>query len=205
MVLLAVMLAATIGAPAIRESILRAAGWALVVNDPMQPVEIIVISIDADGSGVLEVADLVHSGVAKRVAVIADPPTWVSEEFARRGIAHEDSAARSVRELRALGVEGVERIPQSARGTTDEGQVLAGWCGRRGIHSVLIVTTSDHSRRLRRVLHRSLKSRDIRAIVRSSRYTDFDADRWWKTRSGIRTEIEESEKLLLDIVLHPMS
>lgn len=203
--LVTVLLAISCGVPAIRRSILREAGWALVADDPIESVDIIVISIDADGVGALEAADLVQRGVATRVAVIADPSTWVSEEFARRGIPYEDGAARSVRQLKALGVESVETIPQTARGTTDEGQVLAGWCDRLGIHSFLIVSTSDHSRRLRRVLHRSMKGQHIRTIVRGSRYTHFDPDRWWKSRSGIRTEIEESEKLFLDVLLHPIS
>ena len=33
----------------------------------------------------------------------------------------------------------------------------------------------------------------------------FHPDRWWDTRGGIRTEIIELRKLLLDLVLHPMS
>jgi hypothetical protein len=32
-----------------------------------------------------------------------------------------------------------------------------------------------------------------------------DPDRWWETRRGVRTEIVELQKLLLDVVLHPMS
>jgi hypothetical protein len=39
----------------------------------------------------------------------------------------------------------------------------------------------------------------------SARYSDFDPDRWWGSRGGIRIEIEELEKLLLDVVRHPIS
>jgi len=37
---------------------------------------------------------------------------------------------------------------------------------------------SGHSRHLCRVLHRSMKGRQIITIVRGSRYTHFDPDRW---------------------------
>jgi hypothetical protein len=37
------------------------------------------------------------------------------------------------------------------------------------------------------------------------RYSSFDPDQWWETRSGTRREIIELQKLLLDIVLHPTS
>lgn len=206
--LVSLVSAATLGVPVIRRSILRAAGWALVVNgrvERVEPVDIIVISFDAEGAGALEAADLLHSGVASRVAVFTDAPDTVSREFVRRGVPYEGLAARSVRQLRALGIDAVGQIPKSVAGTKDEGPALADWCDRQGFRSVVIVTTSDHSRRLRRVLNRSMKGHQTRVIIRPARYTDFDPERWWETRSGIRTEIEELEKLLLDVVRHPIS
>ena len=86
--------AVIVGVSGIRVPILRAAGWALVVNEPIEPADIIVVATDAGSAGVLEAADLVHSGVAMRVAVFADPPDVIDREFIRRGIAYEDRAAR---------------------------------------------------------------------------------------------------------------
>jgi len=197
--------AASIGVAAIRRPILRAAGWALVVNEHVEPADIIVVSLDAGGAGVLEAADLVHSGVATRVAVFADPPDAVDREFIRRGIPYEDAAARSLRQLTALGVESIDRIPRSVAGTEDEGPALAHWCDEQRFRSVLVVDIADHTRRLRRVLHRFLKGHPTRVTIRSARYSEFDPDTWWETRGGIRTEIEELEKLMVDIVCHPIS
>jgi hypothetical protein len=42
-------------------------------------------------------------------------------------------------------------------------------------------------------------------IVRSTRYDPFDPDRWWQTRDGVRTELIELEKLLVEVVRHPLS
>ena len=42
-------------------------------------------------------------------------------------------------------------------------------------------------------------------MVQSARYSIFDPDRWWKTRDGARTAIVEVQKLVLEVVLHPMS
>ena len=153
----------------------------------------------------LEAAELFHSGVAMRVAVFADPQGTVDREFIRRGIPYEDAAARSIRQLKALGVDTIDRIPRNEAGTENEGRVLPDWCDEHGFHSVIVVSTSDHSRRLRRVLHRSMKGHQTKVAVRSARYSDFDPDRWWESRGGIRTEIEEFEKLLLDVVRHPIS
>jgi hypothetical protein len=49
-----------------------------------------------------------------------------------------------------------------------------------------------------------MKGSQTRVAVQAA-HSSFDPDRWWQTRGGARTEIIELQKLLLDIVLHPMS
>lgn len=202
LVLLAV---ASLAVPAIRHSILRAAGWALVVNEHVGSADIIVVSGEADGAGVLGASDLVSSGVATRVAVFTYTPNTVEREYARRDIPYENRTARFVGELRALRIVNVELIPTYVTGTESEGPALARWCDEQRFRSIVVVGTPDHSRRLRRVFRRSLKGHQTTVTVCSSPYSAFDPDRWWNSRDGIRTLIMESEKLLLDIVRHPIS
>jgi hypothetical protein len=197
--------AAIVAVPSVREPVLRTAGWALVVNEPVAPADIIVISPDAGGAGTLEAADLVQSGIATRVAVFADPPSGDDHEFIRRGLPYEDGAARQIRQLRWLGVTDVVQIPRTDVGTEGEAQVLPPWCDQHQFRSIVVVAARDHSRRLRRVLDRAMKGHPTRVTVRAERYSNFDPDRWWKTRGGVRTEIIELQKLVLDVVLHPMS
>lgn len=111
---LALILAGSFVVPAIRRLVLRAAGWTLVASDPVRPVDAIVLAVESDGAGALEADDLVHSGIASRVAVFADTPdTAVEQEFNRRGLLYEGAGARSVRELTALGLKSVELIPDT--------------------------------------------------------------------------------------------
>src|ERR1700742_4045717 len=70
----------------LREPVLRAAGWALVVNEPVASADVIVLSLDSGGAGALEAADLVQSGISKRVAVFMAPPGGADQEFIRRGL-----------------------------------------------------------------------------------------------------------------------
>jgi hypothetical protein len=67
--------AAIVAVPSTRQSVLRAAGWALVVNEPIAPADVIVLSLASGGAGALEAADLVKDGIATRVAVFTDPPS----------------------------------------------------------------------------------------------------------------------------------
>lgn len=95
LLVLVLLALAGIAVSGLRHSILQA-GWALVVNERVRSADVIIVSGDADGAGVLEASDLVHNGVASRVAVFAYAPDAVEREFARRGIPYENKAARSV-------------------------------------------------------------------------------------------------------------
>jgi len=191
--------------PVLRHSLLRSAGWALVAQDAPAKADIIVISTDATeakGVGLLEAADLVHAGLATRVAIFDPPLTRVERELARRGVQSFDLKATSVQLLRALGIKDVMVIPEVV-GTVDEGTVLQQWCAENSIHSVLFVSVADHSRRTRRVLDRAQGRHGVTVTVRYARYSEFDPDSWWQTRGGQRIQAIESEKLLLDLLGHP--
>src|SRR6266852_5263762 len=110
LVVVALAAAAIAAVPSVRELVLRAAGWALVVNEPVAPADVIVVSPDSGGAGALEAADLVHSGIATRVAAFIDPPSGADREFIRRGLPYEDAGAKQIRQLRWLGVTDIMQI-----------------------------------------------------------------------------------------------
>jgi len=199
-----VIAAAVLAVPPARRGILRGAGQTLVANDPLEPADVIVITVDAESPGVLEAADMVQAGISKRVAVFDDPPSAVDKEFLRRGVAYEDRAARETRQLRSLGVASVERI-RAVGGTEDEGGLLPAWCDGQQLRSIVIVSSPDHTRRIRRVMNRSMKGRQTRVIVRGARYSTFDPESWWHSRAGVRIEIVELQKLLFDVLRYPLS
>jgi hypothetical protein len=199
-VLVALTAFACLAVRPIREPFLRAVGWALVISEPVAAADVIVLSLDSGPAGLLQAADLVQGGISKRVAIFMEPPNEVEREFLRRGVPYTGT----MQLLRSLGVTDVEEIA-GADGTEGEGLVLPQWCDEHRFESILVVATNHHSRRLRRVLDRAMKGRLTRVTVRSARYSGFDPDRWWKTRGGIRTEIIELQKLLLDFLLHPIS
>jgi uncharacterized SAM-binding protein YcdF (DUF218 family) len=190
------------GVPALRHSLLRSAGWALVAEDLPAKADIIVVSTDGLGAGILEAADLAHAGFANRVAIFDRPTTRMSREFAHRGLQSLDLKSVYIQLLHGLGITDIAVIPPVV-GTADEGKVLQQWCAANSIHSILFVSVTDHSRRTRRVLDRALAAHGVRVMVRYARYSEFDPDSWWQTRGGQRTEVIESQKLLVDFLRHP--
>jgi hypothetical protein len=191
--------------PAVRGAILRAAGWALVADDPVAPADIIVLPEWAEIAGAIDAADLVRSGIASRVAVLPGPPKRAELELTRRGIPYVGETQDLVQLLRWLGVAKVEVIPTGAGGTEAEGQVLLSWCDQHQFRSIVVVSAPDHSRRVRRVFHRTMAGHPTKIVIRSARFSEFDPNKWWHTRDGVRTEIVELQKLLLDVARHPIS
>jgi hypothetical protein len=117
----------------------------------------------------------------------------------------DDVGAGLMHDLLAAGVPDVVPIRTAVSGTRDEGPVLAQWCADHGVRVAIVVAPPDHTRRLRRVLRRSMKDSATRVIIRPIRASEFDPNRWWETLPGIRTQIAETGKLLFDLLRHPLS
>jgi hypothetical protein len=204
-VLIGLVGAGTLAIPPVRTRVLHDFGTMLVAQDPLAPADVIVIAPDVAEAGVLEAADLVHGRVATRVTVLAEPPSAIADEFTRRRVSYEDRSAQLIGLLHTLGVERAELLRLSVGSTEEVGRFLPEWCARQKLQSIVLVTGADHSRRLRRVVHRNMNGSPTQVILRVSRYSAFTADRWWQDRGTLRTGIVELQKLLLDVARHPLS
>ena len=195
--------AVVIGASgALTPSIVRSIGGVLVATDVVEVVDVIVVPGWTHESGALEAADLYKRGIASRVAVLEPEPEPSRRELIRRGVvAIGDPWVVSL--MRRLGVQTIEVIPGYSTGTDADGKLIASWLEQNHLRSAVVVATSEHSRRLRRIMHRALEDKTASVLVVSARFSTYEPDRWWKTRAGVRTTLTELEKLLVDIVTHP--
>ena len=193
------------GVPSLRRALLRSAGQALVVDEAVEPADVIVVPQWVGNAGAIDAADLVQQGISPRVAILMEPPKAANLELTRRGIPYQDETTDMVQLFRALRVPDIEVIPNLAAGTEAEGSILAPWCDHHQYRRIILVSLPDHSRRVRRVLRRAMRGRAGNVIIRSARYSSFDPDRWWLTRDGVRTEVVELQKLALDVLRHPIS
>jgi hypothetical protein len=191
--------------PAVRSTLLMTLGRALVADDPLVAADVIVIAPDAQEAGLLEAADLVQRGISNRVAIVIRPLTPISEHFMRRGVAYADEGERYLGLLQAMHIDQTEIVRMRRGGTEAFGEFLPAWSRRRGYSSVLVVTQTDHSRRVKRVLRRNSPEEGPRFIIRRSRYSAFTPDHWWQDRSTVRTGLVELQKLAVDVVVHPLS
>jgi len=176
----------------------------VATGKPVTSADVIVLALDSEFPAALKASDLVKQGVSNRVAVFTSSQPWEGE-YVRRGVPMQGVDVVIGEYLVQLGVPNVERIPVSAIGSEDVGDLLPRWCEQNKFRSVVLVATPDHSYRLERILRRSFKGYHLTGSVLPTPYSGFDPDNWWRTRGGIRTEIIEFEKLMLDVLRHPFS
>lgn len=189
----------------LRTRLFRVMGQALVIDSALEPADVIVVSIAGDTPQVVEAADLVDAGYATRVAVVNDPYPDLEAEFARRGAIFEDPTTIAVRQLHSIGVKNVEVISGAVQGSEDEGRLLPFWAMQNRFRTVIVVTPRDHSRRIARILRRASARTSLRFVVRGARQSVFDPNSWWQSRTATRIETIEIQKLVFDILRHPVS
>ena len=96
---------------------------------------------------------------------------------------YADEGERYLRLLHAMNIGQVEIVRMPDGGTEEVGEFLPEWSRQRQLSSVLVVTGTDHSRRVKRVLRRNSSGQQPRFTVRRSRYSAFTPERWWWRRS----------------------
>jgi hypothetical protein len=190
-------------APPSRDVVLQSLGQMLVISDTIEHAEIAIVTTEDALAGALELADLFHEHVVDRVGYLVPRVSRSDAEMSRRGVRMTDSTDILTR----LGVPSNLIVPIAAGegGTNDGSKALAAWCTTHQIRRLIVVTSPDHSRRVRRTLSRSFGRERPTILIRSSRFSEFRPDTWWQSRPTLRTGLMELEHLVLDFVQHPLN
>jgi uncharacterized SAM-binding protein YcdF (DUF218 family) len=157
----------------------RGAGRWLVRENPLARSDVIVVLSGSMPARADEAARLFHFGYAPEVWV-SKPPSPAAE-LASRGIVYAGEEVYSREVLIQAGVPAVRiRIfPNTAIDTEEEMRELARELRQSGKRSALIVTSPQHTRRVR-ALWRRIAGSDLTLIVRAAPEDSFDANHWWR-------------------------
>jgi hypothetical protein len=186
--------------PSIRTPILQATGGLLIVNDPVEPVDVAVMT-EASEAGELELSDLFHDRVTPRVMILTAAPTTADLDLVRRGVRVEDVR---VTRLLKLGIppDAIMTVEAGEGGTTEGTEALAAWVADHPSR-VLVVVSPTHTRRYRRALRRMWPANVPPPRVRYPRAATFRAEDWWESRRTLRDGVFELQKLAWDVLRHP--
>jgi len=190
-------LVAVMGVVGLRRPLLGAAGRFLVVEDPVQPADAIVVLSGSLPDRIMEAVDLYRDGLAPRVVLTRAPELPGLSALRARGgrLPDHHEQNRAVAEQLGVPPSAVSIVPTIAASTLAEAREIARYLGEERLRTVLVVTSKLHARRARMTLRR-LAGDGVRIVVRPSRYDPFAPDDWWRHRAWTRRLVIEYLKLL---------
>ena len=174
----------------------RAGAW-LVVADPLQKADAIVVLGGTTYERQLEAIDLLNEGWAPRVGLMRQVSDYGEVHLMQLGIPYPREVDAQVDVLVRLGVpRDAITIFNEANSTAEEADTLFAAATANQWSSVIIVTSKQHTRRARLVMKRRTAPLGLNVITRYSRYDQSNTDRWWTNRSTLRFTLFESQRLL---------
>jgi uncharacterized SAM-binding protein YcdF (DUF218 family) len=175
------------------------AGRFLVVQDPLEHSDAIVVLAGARVERWLEAVDLYRDGWAPRILLSAGRLEKAEVRLRESGI-HFPSEAELTRDAMIqmhIPPESVTIMPQVLDNTAQEAAATHAIAAERGWTRVIVVTSKYHTRRTQFAIRRELRGTPVHAIVRWTRYDEADPERWWRQRPDVRFVIIETQRLLL--------
>jgi uncharacterized SAM-binding protein YcdF (DUF218 family) len=175
--------------------VFRNVGHWLVREDALGKADVIVVLSGGLPFRAEAAAGVFKSGYAP--AVWVSRPIGPQEELAALGIHFigEEEYNREILVEQGVPDAAIRIFPDTIVNTQDEVQEISRDMRREGKHTVIIVTSPQHTRRVK-ALWGKLVGDDPRVIVRAAWGDPFDADHWWRTTADVLAVVRESMGLL---------
>jgi uncharacterized SAM-binding protein YcdF (DUF218 family) len=188
--LLLVVLAYTFRAP-----ILTRVADVLIVNDNVQPADIIFLLNSDYNTRPFRASELYKQGLAPVVVIARSENT----PAVGMGLLPNDTDI-SVGVMERLGVPS-DRIvilpfPGGVTSTFDEAAALRNYVETRHIRKIILVTSAFHTRRAKWIFDRELSGLPVKLEMAAVPYASFDQTNWWKNETGLITLNNEYIKLV---------
>lgn len=180
-------------------------GRSLVFEDPLQQAHAIVVLSGELPDRAVEAARIYRQNVAAQVWV--SQPVGPGPELQRMGIAYVGEDFYNQKVLMAQGVpaDAIRILMDPAANTEQEVDEIARDLRRDNAHTVIIVTSKPHTRRVRLIWDKRVGD-DPRAIVRYVSDDPFDPAHWWRSTSSALDVVREVlgiANALANFPLHP--
>lgn len=173
----------------------RGAGRWLVREDALGPADAIVVVSGSMPARAEEAGRIFRLGYSHEVWV--SRPVSPREELEAMGIHYlgEEDFNRAILVHEGVPEADISIFPQPIVNTEQEIEEITGQMRRDRIASVMIVTSPQHTRRVR-ALWRKLAGNDLQLIVRGAPEDPFDADHWWRNTHDTFSVVREILGLL---------
>jgi len=171
---------------------LRAVGQWLVAVDPPAPVDAIVVLAGGTPVREVEAAKLFERGLAPRVVLSRAAMSTTHLRLLRLGIRPHDyqTEARMVLERRGVPTAAIVALREVVLITETELRLVHQTAVAYGYRRVILVTSLDHTRRVRLIWSR-LPGRRVEALLHAGANEGFSPDSWWRYRRTFELVLHE--------------
>jgi uncharacterized SAM-binding protein YcdF (DUF218 family) len=174
---------------------LRGAGRWLVREDPLSSADVIIVLSGGMPYRAEEAGKVFQTGYAPEVWVSRpESPAGELEKLGIRFIGEEEYN-REILIHEGVPEAAVHILPDTIVDTEQEVEEAAREMRRTGKTRAIIVTSPQHTRRVR-TLWTKLVGENPKAIIRAARQDPFDADYWWRNTRDALTAVRELLGLL---------
>ena len=173
----------------------RGVGRWLVREDGLRGADAIVVLSGGMPYRAEEAARVFRMGYAEELWL--SRPEGPSDELEQMGIRYvgEEEYDREVLIHEGVPGSAIRVLPGTILDTEQEIEEVALQMKREGKKTAIIVTSPEHTRRVR-VLWRRIAGRDITAVVHGAQQDPFDADHWWRDTRDTYAVVREILGLL---------
>jgi len=181
----------------VHRPLLRAAGRALIVEDPRGRADAIVVVAGSTPSREDRAAALFREGWAPRVVVCRQFVPRRVQRLLEMGIRPLDFQGESVRALEVFGVprSAIVALPEAVEITETEVRAVVAEARARSWRRVMLVTTARHARRVKVIWGREAGSMVEAGIVVVHDECSAE-DGWWRRRRCSEAVLHEYLGLL---------
>jgi len=180
---------------AVAAAIFFTVGNWLVVEDPLVHSDVIVILSGRLPERALEAARVYQAGYADRVWI--SPPVSPAEDLKAMHIAYlgEDFYNEKVLITQRIPLDAIRILDHPDENTEAEVRQISEDLRKSELHSVIIVTSKPHTRRVR-TIWRKLVGSEPRMIVHYVSDDTYDGAHWWRHTRDALDVVRETLGLL---------
>jgi uncharacterized SAM-binding protein YcdF (DUF218 family) len=177
------------------------AGSYLVISESSnQKTDAAIILMGSIADRVLEASDYYKAGKTEKL-IIVNNIQYGSRALEPYGVIIPNFAKLSIDALMQLGVpdSAIILLPGRATSTSDEADTLrAMLISKPQINTVSIISSSAHTRRAKMIFRDSFQDYglEVNIIPVPSKYSEFNADKWWTDRESAKQVFMEWVKII---------
>lgn len=167
----------------LRVPILTRVGTFLIVQDPIEPADIIFILNGDIATRPFQVAKLVNQGISDKVVIVRAGDSLAVDAGLQPNITD-----MSVKMMRKAGISEAKIVqlpfPKGVTSTFDEATALRAYVQENAVKRIVVVTSAIHTRRARWIITKELAGTPVKIMMSPAPDPRYTSRNWWRQEDG---------------------